>query len=305
MKTSKHFSFRTLSFFLLLIALLESHDAPAQTDSLRMKIADNARLAKGNVGVALLDLEKGDTLSFNGESHFPMQSVFKFPLAMAVLHQVDRGVLSLDQKIHIKKKDLLPDTWSPLRDKYPEGDVEVPLREILVYTISQSDNNGCDILFRLLGGPGNVDTYIHSLGVEKIAIAATEEEMHKDWNVQFTNWNEPLGMTRLLDIFFKRKILSAASSDFLWETMSRTTTGPKRIKGLLPLGVIVAHKSGSSGVDDKGIAAATNDVGIVTLPDGRHFAIVVYVSNSAADEETRDLVIAKISKAAWDYFVEH
>ena len=61
----------------------------------------------------------------------------------------------------------------------------------------------------------------------------------------------------------------------------------------------MAHKTGSSGATN-GIAAATNDIGIVTLPDGRHLAIAVFVSDSKADAATRDAVIARIAKAAWD-----
>ena len=84
--------------------------------------------------------------------------------------------------------------------------------------------------------------------------------------------------------------------------MVETTTGPKRLNGLLPKGTIVAHKTGSSGADDSGITAALNDIGIVTLPDGRKFAIAVFVSNSKENEETNERIIADISKMAWDYF---
>ncbi len=85
----------------------------------------------------------------------PMLSVFKFHIALAVLNQVDKGNLTLDQKILIKKSDLLENTWSPLREKYPDGNVELPLSEIITYTVAQSDNNGCDILLRLIGGTKN------------------------------------------------------------------------------------------------------------------------------------------------------
>jgi beta-lactamase class A len=84
--------------------------------------------------------------------------------------------------------------------------------------------------------------------------------------------------------------------------MVETPTGPNRIKGLLPKETIVAHKTGTSGTNEKGVAAATNDVGIVSLPNGEHFAIVVFVANAMADEKTREEVIARITKAVWDEF---
>ncbi len=94
------------------------------------------------------------------------------------------------------------------------------------------------------------------------------------------------------------------SFDFLWKAMIETTTGSKRLKGLLPLGTVVAHKTGYSGVNKQGITAATNDVGIVTLPSGQHFAIAVFVYLSSETHETNEKIIAEIAKMAWDYFVK-
>jgi beta-lactamase class A len=193
--------------------------------------------------------------------------------------------------------------WSPLQKKYPEGNVDVTLREILSYTVSQSDNNGCDILFRLLGGPKQVEKYIHGLGVKEIAIVATEEEMHKTWDVQFTNWCKPMSMAQLLDLFYKKNILSKISKDFLWQTMAETTTGPKRIKGLLPQGTIVAHKTGTGGPDKNGVLGAINDVGIIVLPNGEHVALSFFLSNIPEDDKASEQVIAEISKAVYDYYM--
>jgi beta-lactamase class A len=275
----------------------------AQQDSLRIKIARIAEETKCKAGVAVLDFNSLDTVSFNSSGRFPMQSVFKFPLALSILDKVDKGLLSLNQKIHIKKKDLKPGTWSPLRDKYPKGNVDIAIRELLSYTVSQSDNNGCDILFRLAGGPQKVESYIKSLGVSGIAISANEVEMHKKWDIQYRNWCEPPAMARLLYIFSNGKCLSDSSRKFLMKLMTETSTGPKRIKGLLPEGTVVAHKTGSSGSDKSGLTAAANDAGIVTLPGGKQYAIAVFISDTYADEKTQDAVIARISRCVWDYFL--
>ena len=256
--------------------------------------------SKGTIGVAIKDLSNGKTLVFNKNHKFPMQSVYKFPLAMAVLHEVDKGKFALDQKILVTKKDLLPNTWSPMREKYPEGNVELTLAEILSFTVSQSDNNGCDILFRLLGGTANVDKYIKSLGIKDMSIVATEEEMHAAWDVQYTNWSKPKAMLKLLEIFNKGNKLSKSSNEFLWKIMTETSTGPNRIKGFLPSDVSVAHKTGTSGTNAQGITSAINDVGIVNLSNGKKFAIVVFVSNTPDDTKTAESIIAKISKIMWD-----
>lgn len=273
-------------------------------DPLRDKIAALAKPAKGIVGVSVLGLEDRDTLNYNGNARLVLHSVLKFPVAMAVLHLVDSGLFTLDKTIHIKKKDL-PKTYSPLRDKYPDGDVDVSLRDLLTYMISQSDNDACDILLKFLGGPDQVEYYLQNgAKVRGINIEASEAEMAKSWEVQYTNWCKPRDMVKLIDVFYTGKALAPASRDFLYKIMTETTTGPKRIKGLLPAGTVVAHKTGTSPTNDAGLSPATNDVGIITLPNGKHVAIAVFVCNSTADEATREAVIANIAKAVYDRQLE-
>jgi beta-lactamase class A len=295
--------FRIHFFYFLIIIWFSSLNVFAFGDSLKTKIEHFADSAEGKVGVAILDVENYDTLTINGSSKFPMQSVFKFPLALAILDHVDKGIFSLEQKIHLNKEDLLAGTWSPLRDKYPEGNVDVTLDELLTLTVSQSDNNGCDILFRLIGGVEKVEQYVHQLGIRDIAIVANEAEMHRDWQVQYRNWSSPAAMAQLLHKFFYSKILTEKSRGYLYQIMVKTNTNPRRLKGMLPEGTIVAHKTGSSGENENGLAAATNDVGIITLPNGKHIIITVFVSDSRADEKTRNSIIAKIAKAVWDNYI--
>jgi beta-lactamase class A len=256
--------------------------------------------AAGKVGVAVVGPENPDTLMFNGDDRFPMQSVYKFPLGLALLREVDRGTLSLDQPVHLTERDLLPDTWSPLRERYPAGDVTITLGEILAATVSESDNNGCDILFRLLGGPDAVQREIHGLGITDISIVSMEREMHADDSLQYRNWSTPRGMARLLSACFRDSVLSQKSSAHLWKLMAQSPTGPRRLRGQLPAGTVVAHKTGSSGTDERGIASATNDVGIIVLPDGRKVVVVVFITGSADSEAARDQVIAEIAKSVWD-----
>jgi len=170
--------------------------------------------------------------------------------------------------------------------------------------ISMSDNNCCDILLRLIGGPNIVEKYIRSIGIKDIAIKANEAEMHKSWMVQFKNWTTPVAIVELLNKFYTGNILTKNSFDFLLKIMVKTSTGIKRIKGQLPEGTEVAHKTGSSGKNEDDITAALNDIGIVTLPNGNHFAICIFVSNSMEDDEVNEKIISDVAKAVWDYFIE-
>lgn len=288
-------------FFTRLIFFLFTSVVVAQKEKLRNEILKIRQSKNADMGISIAGIEDLDTLSVNGQKHYPMQSVYKFHLALAVLHEVDQGKLSLDQKIKIGKNELAPDTWSPIREKFPNG-TTLTLAEILKYTVSQSDNTGCDILFTLVGGTKTVNDYFQINRFKDISIVATEAEMHKDWEVQFSNWTTPCETSNLLKAFYERKLLSAENNDFLWKIMSETSTGQNRIKGQLPEGTIVAHKTGSSGTNEKGITAAVNNIGIVTLPNGKHFSISVFVSNSSENMETNEKIIADITKLAWDYF---
>ncbi len=271
-----------------------------QHNSLRSKIEELAKPANGTVGISIENLETGDTLSFNGSEHAVMQSVFKFPIALTILNQVDKGNLTLEQKLHVSKSDLSDTlTYSPLRDELTGRDTDISINELLHFMVSHSDNIACDILLEKLGGPKTVNDYMHSLGINGITIVANEKQMHGGWDVQYQNWCEPIEMTHLLEIFYKGKVLSKSSTEYLVKVMEATTTSPKRLKGLLPEGTVVAHKSGTSSTKD-GLAAATNDVGVISLPNGKHLIISAFVTDAKASDTTRDGVIARIARVVYD-----
>lgn len=106
---------------------------------------------KATVGIAVWT-DKGDMLRYNDHVHFPLLSVFKFHVALAVLDKMDKQSISLDSIVSIKASQMLPNTYSPLRKKLPDQDFTITLRELMQYSISQSDNNACDILIEYAGG---------------------------------------------------------------------------------------------------------------------------------------------------------
>jgi beta-lactamase class A len=179
----------------------------------------------------------------------------------------------------------------------------LPLSEIIKFTVSQSDNSGCDLLFKLIGGTEKANRYIHSLGIKDVAIKNPEAEIQADWSVQYKNWTTPSAATKLLEKFYKKNILSKNSYDFLWKTMVETTTGPNKLKGKLPKEAIVAHKTGYSGANKEGMVGATNDIGIVILPNGKKFAIALFVSDSMENEKANDGIMAEVAKVVWDYYL--
>jgi beta-lactamase class A len=288
--------------FSILYFLLHNIGFP-QSDSLKAKIESSLAGKKATIGISIIGPGGKDTLSINGNKHFPMQSVFKFHIALCVLSQVDEKKLMLDQKIRIEKEDMLPETWSPIRLKYPDG-TELTLAEVIRFTVAESDNNGCDILLRLVGGPKVVNNFFMKKGFSDISIVANEEEMRKDWETQFKNWTTPESATRVLKAFYEKKVVSEKSTEFLYKVMTETTTGRNRIPGKLPDKTPVAHKTGSSGANDKGITAAVNDIGIITLPGGKVFYISLFVTDAKESPEGCEMIIADMTKLSWDYFTK-
>ena len=289
---------RGIQFGISIFFLLTSINVFSQKAELKRRLTEIAATVDGQVGIAIMDLTTKDTLVYNPHGIFPMQSVFKFPIALAVLKKVDDKKLSLAKKIKLTKRDLLPNTWSPLRDKYPDGNVEVALEEILMYMVTHSDNNACDILLRQLGGPKKVNDYVHELGVTEMAIKYNEEEMHGEWDAQFENWSKSTAMLKLLALFYDKKLLSTSSQEILWKMMAETSTGSKRLKGLLPKDTEVLHRTGTGG--PKGdINGAVNDVGLVKLANGKYFAIVVFLGRVKGEVSDLERKIAEMTLAAY------
>ncbi len=294
---------RTIAAILVTLFLSLSTSSRSAQDALEARIQTIAATIPGNIGASVLLIESHQAFSFNGARHFPMQSVYKLPIAMAVLSKVESGSLQLDQRIQVLKSDLVPaDFHSPIRDANPNG-AQITLRELLRYSVSESDGTACDVLLRLIGFP-YANAFLHRIGIHNIVIATTEREMSAGPMVQYRNWATPDEAVNLWQKLQQGTAgISPASRDLLFTWTTQTTTTLHRIKGLLPPGTVVAHKSGTSGVSN-GIARATNDTGIITLPDGRHLAVAVFVSDSTASEADRESVIAKIARAAWDKFAK-
>jgi beta-lactamase class A len=268
-------------------------------DILRQQVRIIAKDARGKVSVSCALPHSALNCDLNPTAHPPMQSVFKLPLAMTVLHQVEQARFKLDQLIRFLPDDRIPPpVYSPLQTKYPAGGVDVPLRELLQASVSLSDNTASDVLLRVVGGAPVVQAYMVSLGATGFHLEDSERGLHAEVAAQYRNWFEPASAVKLLRLIADRSPLTPEHTAQLLDWM-HPSVRPARIQGDLPKGVIVAHKSGTSDVD-AGLAHATNDIGLISLPDGRQLAIAVFLTDSTADDATRDKVTARIARAAYN-----
>jgi beta-lactamase class A len=285
-----------MDFFFLAVTLLLP--VPAGTP-LHSQIAADAAKARGRVGVACSLPGTVLDCNHNSDAKLPMQSVYKLPIGMAALDAIEHGKFTLDTSVRFLPSDSLPPGWhSPLRDAHPHGNVDVSMRELIRLAVSESDGVASDILLRVLGGPAVVDSYIRKLGIDGMRIRDTEKALSRDVRVQYRNYATAAALVSLLRLLADRSPLSPEHTAVLLDWMTVTQTGEHRLKALLPPGTPVAHKTGTSG-QHHGITEATNDAGLITLPDGKRLAVAVLVSDSPANESTRESVIAQIGLAIY------
>ncbi len=259
-------------------------------------LADNTA-SKAQLGIAVI--MDGESLFINNHFHYPLMSVMKLHQALAVLHYLKDKQLTLDDEVYITKADLLPNTYSPLRDKYPQGELCLSYRELLRYTLQLSDNNACDILFKQLGGPAYVDAYLRAQGLDDVVIKVNEDDMHRDLDNCYANWSTPLATAQLCEsLLSSSNTLAVRAADLtaLRELLMTSPSGPERLsKGLAGSKAQLGHKTGTSDLDAFGRYIGVNDIGFVLLPDGRHYCISVFVTDAALSLTDAEALIAKVS----------
>jgi beta-lactamase class A len=292
-----------------------------------------ARTTDGTVGAAALHLTTGQLVSLNGDESFPLASVCKLPIAMNMLALVDEEKFALNQEIEVLPRDVVSSV-SPIASRWP-AQRRFSLNEMIELMVARSDNTAVETLFRIGGeGPAmaarfrewkikgvRVDRSERQCGLDlsgvdpqpppdqwtdaliTALIAKTTPETRYRATLRHLadprDTGTPNGTVQLLARTFRGELVSKPSTARLIEILKATTTSPTRLKGLLPSGTVVARKTGSTGTE-KGLTAATNDSGVIFLPNGGQLAVSVYVKASTRPDAARDRVIARISKAAFE-----
>ncbi|CAI9429279.1 class A beta-lactamase [Elizabethkingia anophelis] len=284
---------------LVIFLIINSCATKNNENELKNKIEKIISTENGDFGVSIID-ENNNIVEINGKKHYPLLSTFKFPIALTILHKVEKRELSMQQQIFIKKEELLENTWSPFKEKHPDGNISISLEEAINWMIVYSDNNLTDILLRLLGGTETVEKFIDD---ENFVIKNNEDEMHRDWNSQFINKSTPNSFAQLLKKFSEGKILNSENTKWLYQSMVKSETGVKRLKGKLP-NVKIAQRAGTSFTNDEGITGAINNVGIMELPNNQKIYIAVFVHNTSEEFSKGEEIIADIAKTTYEFYTK-
>lgn len=282
----------------------QTADEANLNDSLRIRLCEIADSAPGHVGIAVIDPD-GDTITVNNDSVYQMMSVFKLHQAIAVAHKLDSLGVSLDTVISFPRSEMNPDTWSPMLKEHTESVLNIPVAELLRYTLQLSDNNASNLMFERIASTSECDRFIRqATGLNDFAIRYTEQQMFLDHDLADGNHSTPLACARLIQRLFTDCIVSPDKQAAIQRILLDCQTGLDRIYAPLQgkQGVTLAHKTGSGHRNSAGELMAHNDVGRVTLPDGRAYELAVLVRNFNGSEAEAAQVIALISAVVYDAF---
>ena len=290
----------------------------------------------GKTGIAVQRIDGRWTISQRGEQYFPQQSVSKLWVTMTVLDQVDRGLISLNDRVTIGRDDLTL-FYQPLAARVKnEGSVTQTVRELIEIAISQSDNSANDALLRHAGGPQAVHEFIRrkELGAIRFGpgerllqsgIAGVEwrQELSEGRRFQAERAKVPISTRReLLDKYVadpidgaspeaivealsrlaREDLLSLSSTRFLMDVLSKTRSGPNRLKAGVPAGWQFMHKTGT-GQDLPPVSTGYNDVGIMIAPDGTRYAVAVMLGETTASIPARMELMQSVTRAVARYHV--
>ncbi|MCW5823752.1 MAG: class A beta-lactamase [Cyanobacteria bacterium TGS_CYA1] len=282
-----------LACSLLILSVVSSVPAWAFPDKKELESV------KGEVGIAVINADGKKLYSLNEDKPFPMQSVCKMPLSIAILRLADQGKLKVTDKITIKKTDVLP-IHSPIKNAIKGKQSDFTIRELMTRAICDSDNTACDILIAKAGGAKAVTQILKDAGVESVridrpeAILQPESSDIKKFLTDERDTSTPNGMVALLKKLYSGNLLSKESQSIVLEDMFNCKTGTNRLLAGLPPKWKIAHKTGT-GRDIKGQNTATNDVGIIVGPKNQLYFVAVFVKGSKAPIEVREALMAKIA----------
>lgn len=307
-----------------------------QEERLRAEVERLSAISGGKLGVTAIHIESGKRFSQNGSEPFPMASSYKVPIAVQLLNKIDSGKLTLDQMITVTNKDMhIGSGMIAERFEWPNAaqpGVALSVRSLIELMLLISDNSATDLCLRLAGGPAQVNATMNRIGVNGVRVDRPTSVLISDWlgvkwpeEAEFPrkafaemektlneesmkisskafdsdprDTSTPDGMAALLQKIFNEPILKPDSKALLIDIMMRCETGQARLKGALPPGTAVRHKTGTIGM-------TTNDVGIISLPgDAGHLIVAAFVKSSEKPISDRETAIAQVTRMLHDYFL--
>lgn len=278
----------------------------ADKPSLQDELYELTDTVHGTVGIAFVC--DSDTVTVNNGVRYPMMSVFKFHQALAVAATLEKRGNALDSLLSIRSGELDRNTWSPMLKKYPDGDFRISVGELLEYSITQSDNNASNLLFKHIVSPEKTDEFVRSIARDTtFRIQLSESEMKAEPTLSYLNYTSPLAAAQLIRQVFEQPLVDTMYQEAIKHDLSVVTTGQDRLGAAVKDTDIqlFAHKTGSGYRNKVGELTAHNDVGYFRLKDGRSYSLAVFIRDFDGSEDEASAVIADISKCVYTHYIGH
>ncbi|HVU29295.1 MAG TPA: serine hydrolase [Sphingomicrobium sp.] len=284
----------------------------------------------GRVGIAVRSIDEGWETGWKDHELYPQQSVSKLWVSITALDAVDRGLVTLNDKVTLRKSDLTLFHQPIAAEVLKAGSYTTTLGDLLTRAITTSDNTANDKLMRAVGGAKAVRSMIQRKGLGAIRFSDGERLMQS--KVAGMSWSQdyaiggkffeardsvpikkrsaafnryiadpydgaaPSAIVGALAKLKRGELLSPGSTALLLDVMSRTRTGPQRLKGGLQPGWTLNHKTGT-GQELGGIQTGYNDIGILTAPDGRSYAVAVMIKKTSTPLPVRMALMSNVTRA--------
>ncbi len=298
---------------------------------LEAEIARLAEASGGTLGVVAIHVESGRRVALHGDERFPMASTYKVPIAVQLLTRVDRGEIALSDMVELEPSDIHPGSGT-ISSLFDDPGVVLSLRNLLELMLLISDNSATDLVLRAAGGPEAVNGRMRELGIEGLSVDRPTSVLISDYvgvtapadgRISLADYrarasqvdaagrtaaatrfasdprdtSTPAAMAGLLRAVWEGEALSPGSTALLQDILLRVQTGEGRLRGILPPGTRVGHKTGT-------IGGTTNDVGYLYLPgEAGHVIAAVFVKDSEHPVPAREAAIAQVSRALYDFFL--
>ena len=279
-----------------MLAAEAATEIASRSAGMGQQLAKIAERSGGRVGFWARHVESGRTMARAGTEQFPLYSVVKLPLAVVVLKDVETGTLRLDQRVSVRREDVAAGSAGNA-ERWEDVPKMVSLRELLEFSLVDSDNTSCDKLLELVGGPAALTRRLNAMGLTEMKVEISMKEITRHRN--HPNIATPNTVAQLLAGLQEGKILRPAERKVLFDMMRKARTGPYRLRAGVPAGTEVLHKTGTG-------SDTVNDVGLLTLPGKQgHIAIAVMVTDSKLPTRDQERIIADVASTIYAGLLEN
>lgn len=294
------FNFLIIIFFLLSLTKMQAQNL----ESLRTKIDSIFKSIDGDFAVAfkVINDEKSSIL-INEKIIFHAASTMKTPVMIEVFKQAAENKISLDDSIEIKNEfksivdgssyslDITDDSGEEL---YNFIGKKKTILDLVFDMITVSSNLATNILIDLVGAKNTTET-MRNIGANDIQVLRGVEDS-KAFRLGLNNIVTAFDLMLIYENLVENKFAVESSTNEMLNILLQQKHN-SRIPAKLPLNVKVAHKTGS-------ITGVGHDSGIVFLPDGRKYVLVL-LSKNVKDEKAVVEAQAEVSKIIYDYVVKN